>query len=669
LTVLSVTLVASTAFAEVERLEVLRRESFAGGQGFGTVGPYEKLVGRLHYRVDPRNPANARIVDVKLAPVGPDGWIHFSGDFILLKPVDPAKGNHRLLYEVNNRGGLAMLPRFNLAVGTNDPTTAEHAGNGFLLRQGYTLLWSAWNWDVLPGGDRLQIELPVATDGGAPITGRVLSEITVERRSQSEPLAWGTSRCYPVADPAATDSVLTVRDSDTAPRETIGRDQWRFAREQAGKAVPDSTYLWLDGGFTPGRLYELVYTARDPRVVGLGLAAIRDAIAFFRYSWSGDIEKAYIFGISQSGRVIQHMIWQGFHVDERQRMVFDAAMPHVPGGGKGSFNHRFAQTTRHPSEFEDHQVPADFFPFVAGPQTDPVTGATGDVLAVAKSLGKVPLVMYTDTSSEYWVRSASLLHTDVTGTRDVELDPHVRVYFITGGQHQNTRSAAVSSVYEHPGNPLDHSAPLRALLVALDRWATAGTLPPASEYPRLDRGELVTAAQHKASFPAIPGARHPGVLLEPARLDFGPRFWTKGIADIVPPRVGPKYVTLVPAVDADGNERAGIKTPDLAVPLGTYMGWNPRRAETGGPNHLARWSGSFFAFAPTDAARTASGDPRPSVEARYPTREIYVAKVRAAAESLMARRLLLQEDVDAYVERATQTEWPPAAPGTVRVGK
>jgi hypothetical protein len=674
------------AFAEVVRVEVLRRESFAGGTSFGDVGPYEKLVGRLHYRVDPKNPANARIVDLKFAPTDAQGQVHFVGDFILLKPVDLSKGNHRLLYEVNNRGGLAMLARFNLAVGSNDPSGPEHAGNGFLMRQGYSLLWSAWNWDVTSGGGRLQIELPVATDRGAPITGRVVSEIVVDRPSHSEPLAWGNSRCYPVANPDAGDSVLTVRDEQRGARLAIPRAQWRFARDEGGKAVPDSAALWLDGGFTPGRLYELVYTARDPRVVGLGLAAIRDSLAFFRFADADaagtpnplavttadggrrpDPERAYIFGISQSGRVIQHMIWQGFHVDERRRAVFDAAMPHVPGGGKGAFNHRFAQTTRHPSELEDHQALADFFPFVPGPQTDPTTGETGDVLAVAKSLGHVPLVMYTGTSTEYWTRSASLVHTNVTGTRDAELDPRVRLYAIAGGQHQNTRTSA-RTAYAHPGNPLDHSAPLRALLVALDRWASDGTPPPESAYPRIDRGSLIAVEHHARTFPRIPGLRHPGTLLQPPRLDFGPRFWSEGIADTQPPVFGPAYVTRVPAVDEDGNETAGIRTPDIAVPLGTYTGWNPRGEAMGGSNHLARWAGSFFAFPHTEAERQAVGDPRPSIEARYPSREVYVARVREAAEALTSQRLLLQEDADAFVARAERTDWPPVAPGTVRTG-
>lgn len=675
-------LLAASASAEVARIEVTRREPFAGGMSFGSAGPYEKLVGRLHYRVDPRNPANARIIDLARAPRDNDGMVVFVGDFILLKPVDLAKGNQRLLYEVNNRGSLAMLARFNLAAGSNDPARPEHAGNGFLMRLGYSLLWSAWNWDVLPGDGRLQIELPVATDGGKPITGRVAAEIVVNERRQSEPLAWGNSRCYPVADPADPSAVLTVRDGPRATRQVVPRETWTFARAGAdGRPAPDPASLWLEGGFEPGRIYELVYTARDPRVVGLGLAAIRDAMSFFRFAHAdragtpnplasagppaggAEMRRAYIFGISQSGRVVQHMIWQGFHVDESGRMVFDAAMPHVPGGGKGSFNHRFAQTTRHPSELEDHQYPADFFPFAPEFQTDPRTGATGNVLAVAKSLGKVPLVMYTGTSTEYWTRAASLVHTDVEGTRDAVLDPSVRLYAIAGGQHQNTRTSTRSG-HAHAGNPLDHSAPLRALLVALDRWASDGTSPPPSRYPRLDRGELVTVAQHVAQFPKLPGMRHPGVLLEPPRLDCGPRFWTEGIADHVPPIAGAPYVTLVPAVDADGNERGGIRTPDVAVPLGTYTGWNPRGEAMGAAQHLARWAGSFFPLAPTEAARAAANDPRPSIEARYGSKAEYVRRVREEAERLLAEGFLLREDADGFVARAEGSDWPPGAPGT-----
>jgi len=641
--------------AEVVRIEVRDRRPFAGGMTFGAVGAYEKVSGRLHYAVDPRQPANAKIVDLKLAPRDAKGRVLFASDFILLKPTLLARGNHRLLYDVNNRGGLPILPRLNRGEGSNDPETAAHAGNGFLMRQGYSVLWSGWNWDVLPGGGRMQIDLPIATENGKTLTGKVAAEIVVTERSEVEPLAWGDSRSYEAVDPSTNrDATLTVRDEQRAPRVEVPRERWRFA---------DATHLRLDRGFEPGRIYEVVYTAKDPRVVGLGLLAIRDAISFFRFAAADsqgapnplvasaasrpDPQKAIIFGISQSGRVIQHMIYEGLHVDEAGRMVFDAAMLHVSGGARGSFNHRFAQTTRHPSPLEDQQYPADLFPATTTPEVDPVTGARGGALDAAKAMGKVPRLMYTLTSTEYWTRAASLLHTNVTGTKDVAVDEHARIYFIAGGQHGITTSH--ERVYEHPPNRLDHSPPLRALLLALDRWATTGAKPPESAYPRIDRGELVPVSTYAEAFPKIPGVRVARRNLQPSRLDLGPRFAIDGIPTEVPPALGPPYVTLVPAADADGNDRAGIRLPEIAAPCGTYTGWNLRPTAMGAVDQLARWSGSFFAFAPTEAARAKAGDPRPSLEARYKTKADHVRAVEAAVAKLQAQGFLLEEDARGQV--------------------
>jgi hypothetical protein len=655
--------------AEVVRVDITSREPFAGGTGFGGVGAYEKIRGRLVYAVDPENAANARIVDLKLAPRDLRGRVGFSADFALLKPVDLSKGNHRLLYDVSNRGNLGILARLNRGEGTNDPSTAAHAGNGFLMREGYSILWSGWNWDVLPGNDRLQIDLPVATDGGRTITGTVVAEIVVDERTDVRPFAWGDSRCYEVVDATANrDATLTVRDEQRAPRVEIPRERWSFA---------DATHVRLEGGFEPGRIYELVYVAKDPRVVGLGLAAIRDAISFFHFSTRDavgtpsplartgaegtprpDPEKAIAFGISQSGRVLNHMLFQGLHVDEAGRMVFEAAMPHVAGAGKGSFNHRFAQTTRHPSPLEDHQYPADFFPSTTVPDTDPVTGKTGDVLAVAKEMGKVPRLMYTGTSTEYWTRAASPLHVSPDGTRDAGVDEHVRIYYIAGGQHGI--AASRDRVYQNRPNPLDHSPPLRALLLALDRWATTGSPPPPSLYPRIDRGELVTAAAYAASFPRIPEARPPKGNLEPPRLDLGPRFETDGIIDTQPPGFGPAFATLVPAPDADGNDRGGIRLPDVAVPLGAYTGWNLRPAAMGAEGALARWSGSFFPFAATAEDRRKSRDPRLSIAERYRDHADYVRRVSATADGHVKQGYLLAEDARALVETARHLSWPPS---------
>ncbi|MCP3994884.1 MAG: hypothetical protein GY722_07450, partial [bacterium] len=353
-------------------MEITSRSSFAGGRELGAVGAYEKIRGRLHYAVDPGHAANARVVDLALAPRGADGRVRFTGDFVLLKPVELGRGRRRLLYDVNNRGNLYMLRHFNDAVGSNDPSAPEHAGNGFLMEQGYALLWTAWNWDVRPGHDRLQIDLPVATEDGAPIGQRIMAEIvnTSGREAYpSMPLAWGNSRCYPALDPTDNSrATLTVRDTPGGEKVPIPNEKWSFSRDEGGRRVPDPTSLAVDGGIAPGRIYELVYEVRNPRVVGLGLAAVRDAISFFRFagtdrlgapnplavrgetgSWVPAVDHAYIFGVSQSGRFITHMLWQGFHVDEAGRMVFDGARIHVAGGGKGGFNHRFAQTTHHPS--------------------------------------------------------------------------------------------------------------------------------------------------------------------------------------------------------------------------------------------------------------------------------------------------------------------------------
>jgi hypothetical protein len=662
---LTVALIAPPVEAAVERIDIFERTPFADGATFGVVGGYERIRGQLHFAVDPDNPANAAIVDLTLAPRDARGRVTFAADFLLLRPADLSRGNHRLLYEVNNRGSLGALAMFNEADWNNDPTRPADAGNGFLFERGYSLLWSGWNWDVVSGDGRLQIDLPVATEQGRPISGPVAAEFVVNQWSRSAPFMWGNSRGYPPVSLDAPEARLTMRAEPDGARTEIRRDRWRFARLKGDRLVPDPTEVFHVAGFEPGLIYEVVYPARDPRVVGLGLAAIRDAISFFRFesaddngvanplaeAGAPDPQGALIFGISQSGRVIQHMLWQALHVDEAGRMTFDGALIHVAGAGKGSFNHRFAQTTRHPSHLEDQQYPADFFPFATTPTRDPVTGATGDVLERARAAGKLPRLFYTTTSTEYWTRAASLLHTDVTGSEDVPLDPHARLYFLAGAQHGNWRFAE-RGPYRNCGNPLDHRAPMRALLLALDAWVTEGAEPPESVYPRLADGTLGSVQDYRRAFPKIPGLAVPAGNLQPPRLDLGPRFARQGIADKQPAEFGPPYVTRVPQPDVDGDDRGGIRLPALALPLGTYTGWNLRRPEVGAPDRLARWSGSFIPFAPTAAAQRASGDPRPSLAARYASRDDYRMAIEAAARALAADGFLLENDLAEITERA-----------------
>jgi len=673
----ALTLAAGPARAAVVGLEIISRAPFADGASFGTVGPYEKIRGVLHYEVEVGNQANHAIVDLQLAPKS-KGKVAFQGEFVMLKPVDLSKGNHRLLSEVNNRGGLRMLGYYNDAVDSNDPATATHAGNGFLMRQGYTLLWAAWNWDVTRGGGRMQISLPVASNGKNDITGYIDSETvlaTLTTPNRCQPVAWGNSIGYEPANPTDPNAVLTWRMDPWAPdgeRTTIPRGAWHFqvpmtdGSGSVGFCIDDAE------GFVSGRIYELVYLAKQPRVMGLGLAAIRDAISFFRFeradaagvtnplfeNGAPDSRYGYLFGISQSGRVITHMLWQGFYVDEAGRMVVEGMIPHVAGGGKGGFNWRFAQTTHHPSHLEGLSTPVDFFPFTYSTETDPVSGETGSLLDWANKHGQVPKIVITNHESEYFMRAASLMQTDPTGSFDVELPSNVRYYMVNGAQH-GTPASRTRPLYQYPGTTLDQRPVGRAALLALDAWVSAGLEPPASRYPRIDRGELVPVGQHKVLYPAIPDVRVLGTCEQAPRLDFGPRFFNGlGIQDYVPPAHVGDYVNLVPKPDADGNTLGGIRLPDVAAPLGTYAGWNPRKPAIGNPNYLARWDGSFFMFPLTDADRQ-PGDPRRSIAARYPDQQAYVSAVTQVAQELVANRYLLQEDADGMIARASRTAWPP----------
>jgi len=526
------------------------------------------------------------------------------------------------------------------------------------MRQGYTIMWCGWNGDVLPGGDRLMIGLPVATQQGRAITGRVYSEICVNEKSFSQPLAWGNTDPYPSLDQET--ATLTVRPDRSSAAVEIPRAEWAFARWEDGRAVPDPKHLYIAAGFQPGWLYELVYTAQNPRVTGLGFAAVRDAVSFLRYEradahgtgnpWHGALDRAIVFGISQSGRFIHHLIHQGFHADESGRGVFDGALAHVGGAGRGFFNHRFAQTTRHGSQHEDNLYPSDVFPFASVEQRD-VDGTLGDALEIPKQRGFVPKIFFTETSTEYWCRAASLLHAEVDGSADLPHDSNVRLYFIAGAQH-GVSSSSDRGIFQNPVNTLDHRPVLRALLVALDRWVTTGAAPPASRLPRVDQQTLVPFETWQARFPKIPGVALPAACYAPLKLDYGPRWAGQGIADFVPPKTGAAYRTLVPQVDADGNELAGIRLPGVAVPLATYAGWNVRSAQVGAPRALGRWAGSYLPFARTAAERAQTGDPRPSVLERYPTRADYMARVVEAAIALRDAGFLLDEDVVAIAKSA-----------------
>jgi hypothetical protein len=648
--------------ARVDAIEITDRRPFAGGAKFGETGSYELLRGRITYSVDPAAAANRDIVDLALAPMSAAGRVVFRGDFVLLKPQEAELGNRRLLFEVTNRGNLALLSFFNLAPFNNRPESARDAGDGFLLKRGYSLLWTAWNWDVSEGWGRLQVDLPVAFENGHPVRGRVVAEMVAGRPTKSMPLAWGNSRGYPAVAAELGSARLTVRGSQRQEGRLIGRSAWRLQDNR----------LTLARGFEPGQIYEFDYLATGARVVGLGLASLRDAGSFFsdrgrrENPLAGAIDHVIAFGHSQSGRVLQHMLWQGFHLDEAGRPVFDAMFINAPGGGKGSFNHRFAQTTRHPSQHEDHQYPADFFPFATVPQADPVTRRRADLLARAR--GTLPRLFYTQTSSDYWSRSASLIHAEVTGDKDLPIDPSARIYFFAGAQHF-IRVPAERGRFALCHNPADYRYLMRPLLLHLDRWID-GREPPDSRLPSKRAGTLGDLVRYRRLLPVMPAAggqlRAPHTHLRPPRLDLGAGFQGTGIITRQPPELGPPFETLLPLPDRDGIDRGGLRLPQIAVPLGSYLGWNHRR--DGADKAIGRWSGSYVPFARTRDAIAGATDARPPIDERYLDRADYVAGVAGAAADLVRQGHLLQEDVSAIVASAgrrydAQLGRDPADPG------
>jgi hypothetical protein len=646
-------LAAASARADVAGVDVKERAAFADGINFGTTGPYEKIRGIAHVSLDPDAPANARIVDLKRAARNAHGRVVFDTEFVMLRPVHAASST--LLYDVNNRGHIAILGQIDgRAPARNDPTTVEDAGDGFLMRHGFTLLFSAWTWDVAPGlpGDKpLVLAPPVAHNSdGSAITGKVENEFIVNTPADVATYAGMMGLTYEPATADDPDAVLTARAKPDDPPMPLARNLWHFLPpEKAG----GPRRIKLTGGFKPGTIYVLTYVAKDPYVTGAGLAGIRDLLSYFRdhpFEGAAVPRRTLIFGISQSGRVIGRMLHDGLDVDEHGRLAFDGAYMQVPGGGgSAGFNSRFAQPTRHPSMLEEHDYPADAFPFTSMPARDPVNGETASTLDYARDAqGRLPKQIVANTSTEFWNRDASLIATTPDGAKDAPPGQSVRIYAFMGAQHYVGRSR-VRAPYTNCVSTTDHYLAMRALIVALDRWAGGGTPPPDSAYPRIDDGTLLTVADYRAKFPHGIGITPPEDNLHEARLDFGPRFATDGIADIVPPMHGETFGTRVPAPDADGNDEGGVRLIELRVPLGTHTGWNQRSPAVGFPWADARFDGSFLPFARTEAERQASGDPRPSLEERYPSRDAFMSKLRAAAQREVAAGFLLPEDVDRAV--------------------
>ena len=643
--------------AHITRIEITQVESPAfGGAAFGDVGLYEKLIGRAFGEVDPRAPENRAITDIELAPRNARGMVEYDTGIVILRPVDAAKGNRQLFYELTNRGVILSLRALNDSPNpsTTNPAAAD-AGNGFLMRQGYTLLYTGWDLSAV---GPFASHFPVATQrNGAPIVGPAIEELIFDNPPAVQPMAAALS--YPAAALDTAQATLTVRSHYGDAQTAIPATGWRFNDARTIQLLPEGTR------FDPGRLYELAYQARDPVVSGLALAAVRDTPAFLHRATTDDtgaanplagrIDVVIGHGISQPARLLHDLVHLGFNRDERGHQVFDGILSYIAGASSGFFNYRFAQPFRTHRQHIGRWTPERVFPFANQLLFDPVTHRFGGRLVRCTLTGTCPKIFEANSSNEYWVKGGSLLHTDTRG-QDLLFDaPGVRTYLFSSLPHS---PSAGPGICEQGRNPLSPAPGLRALLVDLDDWITHRTPPPASRLPRRIDGTLVPSLpQSGVGFPSIPGVRYTGVMSTGDLFDFGRRF-DDGVLDIttsggaiVSPVVASPYPVFVPATDADGNDRPGVRFPDVAVPVATYTGYGFRAAGFAGPD-LCDAFGQAIPFARTRADRAATGDPRPSLEERYPSHQAYVDQVRAAAEALARDRFLLQEDVDRIVAAA-----------------
>ncbi len=641
------------AEAGITRFEITHIESPTfEGTSFGTVGQYERLRGRAFGEVDPNDPRNTVITDIQMAPRNARGMVEYNADVFILKPINLANGNHRVFYHMNNRGNIGVLAAFNDGGGGNDPTTAADAGNGFLMRQGYTIVSNGWDAGVAPGGNRLTITVPTAMNpDGSPIVGPSLEEFVVDN---------GTTMTGTLTYPAATldksQASLTARALYTDPPVPIPATDWEYVGEHTIRLLPVGT------PFTQGRLYELTYPAQDPIVAGLGFAATRDLAAFIRHAsadgegnpnpLAGSVQAIYTFGISQPTRFMRDFIYLGFNEDEQGRPVFDGILNWI-GGGSGIFvNHRFAQPGRTHRQHIGRWYPEREFPFANQVLSDPVTGKTDGRLLRCLASDTCPKIFEVNSANEYWVKGGSLLHTDALGN-DLADPPNVRSYLVSSLPHG---AASGLGNCAQPRNPLNARPVLRALLMALDEWVTSGREPPASRVPRRADGTLVPSLPQSAvGFPDIPGVTYNGLMTTGDLFDYGP-FFDRGILTVLPPRLlGSPYPVNVPKTDADGNDIAGIRLPEIAAPLATYTGWAVRATVFAGDD-LCDAAGQKIDFPQTTAERLAVGDPRLSIEERYSNQAEYVSAVAQAAHSLSEQRLLLSEDVERYIQRAAESE-------------
>ena len=647
----------------VSNFNIKSRLPFAHGQSFGKTGPYEILEGIFEFSVDPNNKHNESINDLELATTNDNGQVEFSSDFVILSPKDPNKGNGKIFFDILNRGRKTAIVSFNDPERPVSPSDPIDPGNGFLMRYGYTIVFCGWQPDVPPIEGLLGMQLPDALDeNGDQVVGKIMCQFQCNQPTQRFMLSHNGHTPHPPYDINENDAVLTVRNLPEDKPYTIDRSEWSFVDEANGnKSTPE--YILMPSGFKSGLMYQLVYTTKGSKIIGLGMAAVRDAVSFLKYGtkeegneFANSLKYAFAYGRSQSGRFLREFINVAINEDENGRMALDGIIAHVAGGLRGEFNIRFGQ----PSQDICYSNP-QLFPACDVKTKDPVSGIEAGLLdSMHAKNQQIPKIMFINTSSEYWRGDAALIHVNLENMTDLPDSNAVRRYLFSGAQHvpgylplKDVRDDGVRGQLQF--NILDYSPLLRAALFNLDIWVSNNVEAPQSCHPRLSDGTAVESFTLAEKFSSLQRVKFPPQPLRALRLDHGQDV-ADGILSILPPVQGETYPALVSDVDDNFNDISGIRLPHISVPLATYAGWNLRHAEVGNENlyigitgGLAGWT---LPLPSTAEERLRLNDPRKSIEERYLSKEDYLNKINEASEALAQDRYLLPEDIDTVKSQA-----------------
>lgn len=643
--------------AQVTDIEISSRETLTAP---GVDYSYERILGVMHFTLDPANPDNQKVTDINYAPVNGDGLVEYSADFKLLVPSANI-ANGTLVYMVNNRGRGSVAPENSL---TDDPLSA----------MGFTYLLTGWINELEAGNGRILLHAPVVGSEQQPITGDVRYEIITAALENDVNIAGDAHLGYLATDMGAINSTLTRRLNQMDARVPIEISQFYMNFEWPEGRNQPRVLLHVDGGLQPGYIYELIYEAKNPVLSGAGMAGIRDSVALLLHGAEGNadlsrqlasldlprLEHSLSIGNSQSGRLLRLFLYQGFNEDLQHRQVFEGVIPVIAGSGFGMFNNRFAMPTRTNGQHENLLYPNDLFPFTYGDSTDPYSGRVDGILKKSRLSGTEPKVMHIQTSHEYWGRGGSLPHTDPLGTVDAVIPDNVRFYTLGGSQHGSGNG--------HPGQPRGGQLPNNpnmwtpfedSLMVAMHSWIADGAEPPPSRYPRIADGSLVPSHLDSGSinpeaWHAIPGINHPKSMYRVGYADYGPRWLDQSIVDRHPMGSEQWYGARVPAVNSDSNDSATstVLSPLTQVPIATFVPWNLRAPETGAETEMLRLTGGYLPFPANTAQAVQQRDPRNSIAGLYQSFDDYLGKYAAATDRLIAEGYLLPQYKSKYMDIA-----------------